>query len=372
MEEVIEKVQRAIESKDLREENIVFSKLVSLHEVTKDIASINDIDRICSKLLEKAVGISGSSAGAVLIYENERDLSVEAVYGDDKGSMFSDNFYREIAERVSDDGEPMTVDKNGASLPSELPEMPSYIEALITFPLISPKKTIGTLILLKREDGAVYTSIDLEIINVLASQASISIENARLYSNLRDNYLKTISGFANAVETKDKYTHGHSERVMRYTVLLAMKIGVSGEYLEEVKYAGLLHDIGKIGVDDAILNKPGKLTEGEFEQIKNHPELGARIIADIPFLKPMVPMVHHHHEWYSGEGYPDSLKGEEIPVGARILSIADAFEAMTSDRPYRKSLSVDETLRILEKQSGTQFDPKFVRLFIELIRESKV
>jgi HD-GYP domain-containing protein (c-di-GMP phosphodiesterase class II) len=138
--------------------------------------------------------------------------------------------------------------------------------------------------------------------------------------------------------------------------------------LEDVKYAGLLHDIGKIGVSELILNKPGRLTPAEFDEIKKHPTLGANIIADVPFLRPLVPMVLHHHEFFDGNGYPSGIKGDQIPFGARILSVADAYEAMTSDRPYRRSLSAQAALEILMNGKGKQFDPRIVDTFTEILR----
>jgi putative nucleotidyltransferase with HDIG domain len=178
-----------------------------------------------------------------------------------------------------------------------------------------------------------------------------------------------VRGFALAVEAKDQYTHGHSENVMKYTVVLARQMGLSPQDVEQVKYAGLLHDIGKIGVSESILNKPGRLTDEEFEEIRKHPELGARIISDVPFLKSLVPLVRHHHEFYNGGGYPDGIDGENIPFGARVLSVADAFEAMTSDRPYRKSLPRTVATDILRKESGTQFDPLVVDAFLAMLEE---
>jgi putative nucleotidyltransferase with HDIG domain len=223
--------------------------------------------------------------------------------------------------------------------------------------------------LIRSTGSAAFSSIDLEIITVLASQASISIENARLYQSIRDNYLKTVRGFALAVEAKDRYTHGHSENVMKYTVMLARKLGLSEQEIDQIKYAGLLHDIGKIGVSESILNKPGRLTDDEFGEIKKHPDLGARIISDVPFLKSLVPLIRHHHEFFNGKGYPDGIAGEEIPFGARILGIADAYEAMTSNRPYRKALEQNVAMGILTEEKGKQFDPNIVDAFIQLLSE---
>jgi HD-GYP domain-containing protein (c-di-GMP phosphodiesterase class II) len=153
--------------------------------------------------------------------------------------------------------------------------------------------------------------------------------------------------------------------------MIAKHMKMPPHEIEQVKYAGLLHDIGKIGVREHILNKPGKLTPLEFSEIKKHPELGAKIIADVPFLKSLVPLVLHHHEFFGGGGYPNGIKSGEIPFGARILSVSDAFEAMTSDRPYRKSMPQEVAFSILETQRGIQFDPDIVDTFSEAMRSAK-
>jgi HD-GYP domain-containing protein (c-di-GMP phosphodiesterase class II) len=276
-----------------------------------------------------------------------------------------------VSHWVAENEEPLVMESEETQMFREFPPLPESIRSYIAFPLKTPQRTVGVLNLIRNRDKHPFSNVDLEIINVLASQASISIENVRLYQNIRDNYLKTVRGFALAVEAKDRYTHGHSENVMKYTVVIAKRLGLSDEEIENVKYAGLLHDIGKIGVSELILNKPGRLTPSEFDEIKKHPSLGANIIADVPFLRPLVPMVLHHHEFYDGSGYPNGIKGEEIPFGARILSVADAYEAMTSDRPYRRSLSQQAALEILVNGKGRQFDPLMVETFQDVLRSGQ-
>jgi HD-GYP domain-containing protein (c-di-GMP phosphodiesterase class II) len=269
---------------------------------------------------------------------------------------------------VAQNEEPLVMESGETRMIQEFPPLPDSIRSYIAFPLRTPQRTIGVLNLVRARDKHPFSNVDLEIVNVLASQASISIENVRLYQDIRDNYLKTIRAFALAVEAKDRYTHGHSENVMKYTIVIGKRLGLSEADLENVKYAGLLHDIGKIGMSELILNKPGRLTPAEFDEIKKHPTLGSNIIADVPFLRPLVPMVLHHHEFYDGSGYPSGIKGEEIPFGARILAVADAYEAMTSDRPYRRSLSSQTAMEILISGKGRQFDPKIVDTFCEILR----
>ena len=370
LEEIGEKIKRALLNKRMEEENRLFSKLVSLHEVTKILASTHDLNDLNRKVLDFSVKISKAQAGALMIVDESGKLAIVGASADPFGlDYFSHGPFPAVSQWVVENEEPLVIEAAEKHWTADkFPPLPPTARSYIAFPLKTPKKTIGVLNLVRSQTAISFSHVDLEIINVLASQASISIENVRLYQNIRDNYLKTIRAFALAVEAKDRYTHGHSENVMKYTVVLAKHLGLSEGEIENVKYAGLLHDIGKIGISEFILNKPSRLTPYEFDEIKKHPALGAKIIADVPFLQPLVPFVLHHHEYYDGNGYPDGISGEEIPLGARILSVADVFEAMTSNRPYRKALSQDTAVKALIIGKGKQFDPRMVEAFMDVLK----
>lgn len=183
-----------------------------------------------------------------------------------------------------------------------------------------------------------------------------------------DDSQSIIYALAVAVEAKDPYTRGHSERVADYSVKLAASIGLPSNQFDNIRGAALLHDIGKIGISGSILRKPGTLTAMEFQQVKKHPIIGERICSSLKFAQAMLPIIRHHHEHYNGKGYPDGLKGEKIPLSARVVAVADAFDAMTSDRPYRSGMSPEEALAILEIGAGSQWDSKLVSEFVGLMR----
>jgi putative nucleotidyltransferase with HDIG domain len=193
-----------------------------------------------------------------------------------------------------------------------------------------------------------------------------------LYTKMRKMYLGTIRTLAAAIDAKDPYTHGHSERVSKMAIKLARKLDYLETEIEFIEYAAILHDIGKIGIEDHILGKKDKLTDQEYEKVKQHPVIGAKIIGSIEFLKKCSNTVLHHHERYDGKGYPDGLKGEKISKCARLLAIVDSYDAMNSDRPYRKKLSEPEILNELDTQAGKQFDPEMVKVFISLLKEGGV
>ena len=185
---------------------------------------------------------------------------------------------------------------------------------------------------------------------------------------VRRAYLETVGALAEAVDAKDPYTRGHSDRVAIYAARIATELGSEFEFVEQIYLAGLLHDIGKIGVPDAILRKTGRLTRDEYAQIQRHPEIGARILEPVQFLADVVPCVRHHHEWYDGSarGYPDRLRGLDIPYASRIILVADTVEAMTSDRPYRRGVPLDRVAKELARFRGSQFDPQVTDAFLAI------
>ena len=184
-------------------------------------------------------------------------------------------------------------------------------------------------------------------------------------------YIQTIRALAEAIDAKDHYTRGHSERVAVYASRMARRMNMRKELVERVYFSGLLHDVGKIGIPDAIITKPSRLSKEEYLEMQKHPEIGAKILEPVQFLKHIIPCVRHHHEWFDGSssGYPMRLAGDQIPQPSRIIVVADTVEAMTSDRPYRKALPLEVVVRELHKYSGTQFDPKCVEAFLSLLED---
>jgi response regulator RpfG family c-di-GMP phosphodiesterase len=192
---------------------------------------------------------------------------------------------------------------------------------------------------------------------------------AEKHQQLRTAYVQTIRALSEAVDAKDAYTRGHSERVGVYASKIAREMNFPKDVIERVYIAGLLHDVGKIGVRDAVITKPERLTPEEYLEIKAHPEIGFRILEPVEFLRDVAPCVRHHHEWYDGSdrGYPDRLRGDQIPLPSRIILVADTVEAMTSDRPYRKALSLEAVVSEIHKYTGSQFDPKVTEPFLRLL-----
>lgn len=241
------------------------------------------------------------------------------------------------------------------------------IRASLYAPLMYERKPIGIICIDSYTSSHVFTENDLRLLTIIANQAAISIENSRLHQSLRRLFFNSIRALANAIEARDPYTRGHSDRVTAYSVRIAEKMKIDSVEIEKIRCAALLHDIGKINIKEDILNKPGRLTEEEYKIMSQHPVYGAKIMEPVEEFKEMLPYMYYHHERFAAGGYPEGLKGEDIPLASRILSVADAFDAMTSDRPYRKALSISHAIEELEKNSGTQFDPKVVSVFRDIL-----
>jgi HD-GYP domain-containing protein (c-di-GMP phosphodiesterase class II) len=236
------------------------------------------------------------------------------------------------------------------------------ISSLMCAPL-KAKDTVVGLIKLGNDQPVTYTAEDLKLFSTLASLAAVAIENASLYEQLKDAFYMTIYTLAETIEKRDPYTGNHTKRVMEYSLAIGKTLGLSEEDMLRLQLGAVLHDIGKIGIRDNVLLKESALTDEEFKQIKMHPVYGEEIISQISQLKSAVPGVKHHHEKFDGKGYPDGLKGNTIDITARIISVADTFDAMTSTRPYRIGLTLDVAFEELKKYSGSQFDPEVVDAF---------
>ena len=236
------------------------------------------------------------------------------------------------------------------------------IESLLAIPLVSKEMPKGVLLLGSTEPGQ-FVRESAFTIEKIASQMAVALENARLYEEMRSLLISTVASLANAIDAKSPWTKGHSERVMHIAANIAKEMGLDEVMIERVRLGGLLHDIGKIGIIEALLEKPAMLSEDEFPPMRLHPEKGVAILAPIEQMRDVLPGILHHHERYDGSGYPKGLKGEAIPLAARIITVADAFDAMVAERPYKKGYSTIKALAEIRKCAGSQFDPTIAEYF---------
>lgn len=350
----------------------------ALYEVGKSITSTLHLDEVLSLITKKAATIMNASACSLrLLDKSGHELLLRSSYG-----LTNKRFQKikrslrvgeSIAGRVVKKGKPYITNDLRKDRNYKYPyyAMQRGLRALVTVPLVQRDKIIGVLSIYNTKVGK-YTPEDVKVLAMFASQAAIAIENARLFEQAQTGYLNTIKTLSNIIDAKDSQTFGHSERVMERCMDIAQALKLPEDKKEVLKYAGLLHDIGKIGIDVGILRKPSRLTREEWKIMAMHPVVGSGIVEQIGFLDDLAPIILHHHERYDGKGYPSRLRKEKIPLGARILSVVDAYESMVSDRPYRKALSFKKIRQELLEGAGTQFDPVIVKIFLKIITKKKI
>ncbi|MFN3967067.1 MAG: HD domain-containing phosphohydrolase, partial [Endomicrobiia bacterium] len=364
-------------------ENIILRKRVKYQNLLKDtsnaLVSILDIDKLLSFVIRSIHEAIGSKKIGIFLLQKIDDKTVyklQASYGLDntKTSLFSN---KKIIKWLETKKEPFILDPSFHLSNEEYNEIKEEIgdfDTVLILPLIFKEELLGFIVINeKRVDGNIFDIQDIEILQSLANDLAIAIKNAKLYKELDDAYFHITRALSIAIETKDAYTIGHSDNVTKYALAIAKKMNLPEKDLLSITQAAMLHDLGKIGVHDYILNKPDKLSPEEWEEIKLHSLKGAEILKPLTAFKDAAEIIKYHHEHYNGSGYPEKLKGQEIPLGARILAVADAFDAMISERPYRTKktkLTIDEAVEELIKNKGTQFSPEIVDIFISILREN--
>ena len=350
-------------------------RLDLLYEVGKKVGSVSEVAKLLDQIIPMTQQTLKAEASSVLLIDREKNELYFRVAEGKAGSLLKRvrlSMDSGIAGWVARKGRPLLVNdvSRDNRFSRETDEVTGFItRSVLAVPVVSGREVLGVLEVVNKADGSMFNEQDLAVLMALASTAAIAISNARLHQEVLDGYKSTVKALAAAIDAKDPYTCGHSQRVMEYTLLGASAMSFSQGELQALEFGGLLHDVGKIGVGDAILRKSGPLTSKEWPVMHTHPLIGSNIIGEVPFLAAARDFVLYHHERYDGTGYPEGLGGEDIPIGARLLAVADAFDTMTTDRSYRAARSTDEALNELERRVGTQFCPVAVEAFISAFRK---
>ena len=354
----------------------------ALADLGEEIANTADFQEMLRSSFHLLLGSVAIRRGAVAQYDRQRDtLRVVTSRGLETAPETDFPIDRDQAQALATLGSSLTASDAAAEatrLMTEHPKLFASSEIQILLPLVVHDRLIGVVVLGEKASGEKFTDEDLATLSALARHIAVGInshhllgevkrkaeENQRLYEGLRKIYKETVHAFAAAIDIKDRYTQGHSVRVGKYSEVIARELGWSEEEVEGITIAGYLHDIGKLIVDLSVINSPERFSAKDSKEMSRHPSAGYEILSPISHPYADIPlMARYHHERMDGNGYPDGLKGYEIPAGARIVTLADSFDAMTTDRPYRKKLPLADVLEDFRTNTGTQFDPQIVCAF---------
>jgi putative nucleotidyltransferase with HDIG domain len=353
-------------------------RLALLSRLGQILNSTLEHREVRKRAIEAATQLMRAETGSLLLIDEKKgELRFEVALGDKEETIktITLRLGEGIAGWVAQKGKPLIVNH-----PEEDRRFYKGVDGrtefktrnLICVPVKVKEKVIGVLEAINKQDGVDFDQEDLALFASLADQVAIALDNARLYQEQEEMFFQTAESLADAIEKRDPYTGGHTQRVTLYSMAIAQYLPLEPVEKKWLKIAAVLHDIGKIGIEDQILKKPGQLSPEEYDVIKHHTDLGAEIIDHIRQLKEIIPGVKYHHEQINGRGYPNGLKGEDIPLIAKIVSVSDTYDAMTTDRPYRHALTKKAALRELKRCSGTQFDRKVVGAFMKAYRNGEI
>jgi response regulator RpfG family c-di-GMP phosphodiesterase len=374
LDEVVHVVQRGIEKQRIMAENIRLREALSLYKVSEAIAASLSLDQVLETMAHSCLHevrgdlISTWLDGGDGRYFERQHIQAESVDPEvSLGALCAER----IIEHLRPDALLLEQGQRGLRFFEVQPDLP--LCSLVAVPLRIKARLLGFVAVASFTRTKRFDEGQRKLLSIIGSRAAAAIENARLYEDLQATFQQTIEGLAKAIDKMDRYTAGHSDRVAMYAVVLAHRLGLPPHEVEIVRQSALMHDIGKIGCV-LNLNKPGKLTNDEYEVFKRHPVYGRDILDPIKFLHPLIPGVHLHHERWDGRGYPLRMRGNEIPVMARIIAVADTYDAMTSDRSYRRALPHEVAVAEIERCAASQFDPEIAAVFtgnIEAWREEE-
>ncbi len=352
-------------------------ELNTFNKIMTDFSTVSNSTHTLSRAMDMAVEITCADASGLYIFNDalEKPFKVVSSMGspdnekNETCTVTDKSDYRAPADEPDDllikdiavDKMPLLISKNkGVS------GLPDAIRSFMAVPMKIREKVFGVLTASLKRNGKRFSEKDLYYLSFMTQNAAQALENIALYEHIYENLFSTLYAFVRALEARDTYTQQHSTRVTEIALVIGKEIGCSKEEIDILNFSGLLHDIGKLGIPDDILLKPGRLTREEFEKIKEHPDIGADIVGHLGLWDQEQQLIRSHHERFDGDGYPNRLKGTEIPLLARILSVSDAYDAMASDRAYRRKMSEEKIIDILNGGAGTQWDPAIVAVFLKL------
>lgn len=341
-----------------------------LFDMSEKIFLTRNKELIAKEVVEGTCNFLNAQVGAFFLID-KKDEALRIKFGQGIDQEVANNLTLKKEESISGlawaNNELLTSDLTNDSWFKRVNKERYLSGQFVSVPVSLKKEPLGVLSISGRRNNSPFSQDEIAFLIHVSRISAIVLQNLELFSEVEKSYLDAMTTLAISLDERDSYTRKHSENVTNYSVAIAKEMNLSFGEIEIIRHAGLLHDIGKIGIRDEVLLKPGKLTPEEFEQIKSHPLKGEAIVKPLSFLKNATGLIRHHHERYDGKGYPDGLKSYDIELGARVMAVSDTFDAMTTDRPYRKALKLEEAVAELKRCSGTQFDPEIVGIFLKIL-----
>jgi putative nucleotidyltransferase with HDIG domain len=363
----------AFESTWLQQELRASLRITSLlYRLSNQIIQAESLENAVSDIAQTAHKLAKSTATGIVLLTPEGELTIE-MQVNSEGTYHGLDHPMDLIKNAMESGQPIHISQGLSMMRTCLP-------------IQTPIQKYGAVWMDAPEEQGHQPAVNPKDIQTLVNQAAIALERSLLlaesrrqaieikaaYDKLEATYDQTLASLMSALDARDRETEGHSLRVSNMVAKMGEALGFSHKQLKVLERGSLLHDIGKIGISDTILHKPGPLSEEEWKIMRLHPDIGARIVEGIPFLQETIPLIRHHQERWNGTGYPGGLSGDEIPILARMFAIVDAFDALTSKRPYRQKISTGEAVKYLREQSGILFDPEIITIFEKLVEENKI
>jgi putative nucleotidyltransferase with HDIG domain len=356
-----------------------FEELNILYDASQHLSNIYNINEICAIALNQMAEIVHSEKASILLLDEDREyltiIYCRGVLSNPVGHKvkIKGTFYNEVFKNRK----PLLLEGLEQQFVAGQKKTRYNTNRLIlhsicALPMTINGDIIGVISLADKLDKRLFTARDIKFLSAITTHTAMAIQNARLVTNLKESLLITVRSLSAAIDAKDHYTHGHSVRVSEYALNIGRNLGIPQAELTQLEMSSLLHDVGKIGIPENILNKKGKLSSREMNVVRKHPLKGIEILENTKQTKSILAAVRHHHERYDGQGYPDGLVGEQIPLLARIIAVADSYDAMVSDRPYRPRRLPKVAVEEIRKGTGSMYDPKVVWAFLKFIGKNRV
>lgn len=370
-------------SRLFKEEQSRRTELAALYDISRTLAdAAPESDTILDIVVHRAVETVHATFARVLLLENEHivERAAHPIRALDRQFEIGQREpvrTQTLCQNVMEGNEAVVFRSESAASLTERERGLLFLDLVKTLclvPLHMGERPLGILVLgeARSDKREPFSPEKVRLARSIGDQTASALQRAEFFEQLERSYLETVQSLAKAVEAKDTYTANHAENIAKMTLAVGREGGMTQDELENLRYGAILHDVGKIGIPDTVLKKAGKLEEGEWEEMRRHPAIGARILSSIPRLAGAAQIIRHHHERYDGTGYPDGLAGEAIPLGARVLTVVDSYSAIVDERVYKKARSHKEAVAELKRCAGTQFDPRVVETFLKLIERGAI